>query len=313
MGELSIKPESTDDFVIMKTDGFPTYNFAHIVDDAEMKVTHVIRGQEFLSSMPGYLDLYDALKIKRPVFAHMPHILSEQGNKKLSKRDGAKDLLDYIREGYPPEALVNFIATMGWNDGTEQEIFSMAELIEKFSLDRVQKSGARFDEKRLLWTSGAHIRGMQLDALYENVAGFWPEEAKEYSDDHKKSILALTQERLKHYSELPELTRFFFTDLPINPELISTNKKLKKLSSDELVSLLTSALGSLVESDFTAVDLQSRLNTLLETTGAKPAILFSLIRIATTQAPASPSLAESMEIIGKEKTLARINTQLQNL
>jgi glutamyl-tRNA synthetase len=313
MGELAISPESTDDFVLMKTDGFPTYNFAHIVDDAEMKVSHVIRAQEFLSSMPGYIDLYVALGLDLPKFAHMPYILAEQGNKKLSKRDGAKDLLDYIREGYPPEALVNFIATMGWNDGTEQEIFSMAELIEKFSLDRVQKSGARFDEKRLLWTSGAHIRGMQLDALYENVAGFWPEEAKEYSDDHKKSILALTQERLKHYSELPELTRFFFTDLPINPELISTNKKLKKLSSDELISLLTSALGSLVESDFTAVDLQSRLNTLLETTGAKPAILFSLIRIATTQAPASPSLAESMEIIGKEKTLARINTQLQNL
>lgn len=133
MGELSTPADVVDDFILMKSDGFPTYNFAHIVDDAEMQVSHVIRGQEFLASVPNYLNLYEALGLTPPIMATMPHIMNEQGNKKLSKRDGAKDVLDYTREGYLPEALVSFIATLGWNDGTEQEVFTTEELIEKFS------------------------------------------------------------------------------------------------------------------------------------------------------------------------------------
>jgi glutamyl-tRNA synthetase len=152
MGDLKTGPEVIDDFILIKSDGYPTYNFCHIVDDAEMEITHVIRGQEFISSVPNYLNLYEALDITPPVMATMPHILNEQGNKKLGKRDGAKDVLDYVREGFLPDALVSFIATLGWNDGTEQEIFTRDELIGKFSLDRVGKSGAHFDERRLLWT-----------------------------------------------------------------------------------------------------------------------------------------------------------------
>ena len=148
MGDITTSPEVVDDFILIKSDGYPTYNFAHIVDDAEMHISHVIRGQEFISSMPNYLALYEALGLERPIFAHLPHIMNEQGNKKLGKRDGAKDVLDYIRDGYLPEAMMSFIATMGWNDGTEQEIFTKQELINSFSLNRVQKSGARFDEKR---------------------------------------------------------------------------------------------------------------------------------------------------------------------
>ncbi|OYW84662.1 glutamate--tRNA ligase, partial [Candidatus Saccharibacteria bacterium 32-49-10] len=151
MGDITTSPEVIDDLILIKSDGYPTYNFAHIVDDAEMQISHVIRGQEFISSMPNFLALYEALGLERPIFAHMPHIMNEQGNKKLGKRDGAKDVLDYIRDGYLPETLDSFIATLGWNDGTEQEVFTMDELVEKFDLSRVQKSGARFDEKRLLW------------------------------------------------------------------------------------------------------------------------------------------------------------------
>ena len=137
MGDITTSPEVVDDFILIKSDGYPTYNFAHIIDDTEMEITHVIRGQEFISSMPNYLALYEALGLVRPIFAHMPHIMNEQGNKKLGKRDGAKDVLDYIRDGYLPETMMSFIATMGWNDGTEQEVFTKAELIEKFSLSRV--------------------------------------------------------------------------------------------------------------------------------------------------------------------------------
>lgn len=313
MGDLHSGPESQDDFVLMKSDGYPTYNFAHIVDDAEMNITHVIRGQEFLASTPNYLNLYEALGVERPILATMPHILGPDGNKKLSKRDGAKDVLDYIRDGYLPAAMRSFIATLGWNDGTEQEVFTTDELIKKFSLDRVGKSGARFDEQRLLWVNGSFIRDMPLDTLYQKVAGFWPAEAADAPEDYKKAVLSLTQERLKYFSELPQLTQFFFTDLPVNMELITGNKQLKKLEPAELKNLLEQAQASLKNSDFSVDDLQTKLNDLLEASGQKPGILFSLIRIATTWAPASPGLAETLNVLGKEKTLARLQTTLQSL
>ncbi|HVW23589.1 MAG TPA: glutamate--tRNA ligase [Candidatus Saccharimonadales bacterium] len=313
MGDLHSGPEVIDDFILMKSDGYPTYNFAHIIDDHEMEVTHVIRGQEFLASQPNYLNLYEALEFERPVLAHMPHVLGPSGTKKLSKRDGAKDVLDYAREGYLPEALTNFIASLGWNDGTEQEIFSVDELIKKFSLDHIQRSGARFDEQRLLWMDGAHIRGLDLDDLYKRAAEYWPPEARDFDDGYKRSVLGLTQERLKYLSELSALTSFFFTDLPVNPELISGHKQLGKLAPAELKALLEQAKTSLEQSDFTLDDLNQRLNQLLEQTGQKPVLLFSLIRIASTQAPASPGLADTLAILGKERSLKRIDAQLASL
>lgn len=321
MGGWMWSPDFGDDFILIKADGYPTYNFAHIIDDIEMKITHVIRGQEFIPSYSNYIDLYDALGITYedlPVFATVPHVLGKEGNKKLSKRDGAKDVLDYRNEGYLPEAVDNFLATLGWNDGTEKEVFSIRELTEKFDLSRVQRSGARFDEQRLVWLNGAHVRQLSLDHLYNRTLNknaeqdsFWPEEANSFDDDYKKQVLGLVQERLKYFAELPELTRFFFTDLPVNPELISTHKQLKKLDKTELKALLKQTVESLDESDFSVEDLTERLNKLLEKTGQKPAVLFSLIRIATTQAPASPGLAETLALLGKEKSLERINAQIQ--
>lgn len=313
LGDLSTGPEVIDDFILIKSDGYPTYNFAHIIDDSEMKISHIIRGQEFISSVPNYLNLYEALQIEPPIMATAPHVLGPDGKKKLSKRDGAKDVLDYIREGFLPDALVNFIASLGWNDGTEQEIFSRQELIDKFSLDRVQHSGAHFDERRLLWMNGHYIRETPLDELYDKVAGYWPEEAGNYDDNYKKRVLGLVQERLKFFAELPELSIFFFKDLPVDSELISGHKQLKKVSREELKQLLLKARASIAESDFTAQDLHNILNTLLEETGQKPAVLLSLIRIATTQAPASPQLPDSMSVLGKDLTLKRIDAQLSAL
>jgi len=313
MGDLSTPAEVVDDFILMKSDGYPTYNFAHICDDADMEVSHVIRGQEFLASVPNYLNLYEALGLERPLLATMPHILGPDGNKKLSKRDGAKDVLDYIRDGYLPEALINFIASLGWNDGTEQELFPVEQLIKKFSLDRVQRSGARFDERRLAWMNGHYIRGKDLDELYELSKEYWPDVSKESSDDFKKQVLGLVQERLKFLAEIPELTTFFFTDLPLDEKLISEHKQLKKLDSSEIKQLLEQAKTAIEQSDFTLQDLTDRLNALLEATGQKPAVLFSLIRVATTQAPASPGLADTMFVLGRETTLRRINRQLSAL
>lgn len=313
MGDLSAGEEAVDDFIILKSDGLPTYNFAHIVDDAEMKITHVIRGLEYIASVPKYLNLYEALNLEVPVLAHVPHIMAPDGKRKLSKRDGAKSILDYRDEGYTPEAMLNFLASMGWNDGTEQEIFSRDELIKKFSLDRVQRAGARFDEQRLQWMNGHWIRTLDLGTIYTRCQDFWPEEAKDMSEDYKKRVLSLVQERLKYFAEMPELTLFFFKDLPLNPELISGNKQLKKLELSEIKSLLEQAKDTIEQSDFSVQDLTERLNQLLETTGQKPGILFSLIRIATTQAPFSPALADTLSVLGRETTLRRIDIQLASL
>ena len=366
-GDVTTSPEVVDDFILIKSDGYPTYNFAHIIDDLLMEITHVIRGQEFISSMPNYLALYEALGFdipapsrstspsqpssaegsafpaegdqddsslrspvpeaidgcegeggtqlkKLPIFAHMPHIMNEQGNKKLGKRDGAKDVLDYIRDGYLPEALDSFIATMGWNDGTEQEVFTMKELVEKFSLARVQKSGARFDEKRLLWMNGHFIRELPLDELSRRVEFFWPESAKKASEDYKNRVLALAQDRLKTLKDLPQLTSYFFEEPHADTTLITDNKQLKKLSSQEITSLLQAAHDELAAIDnWTPDAIQTALNDLLETTGQKPGILFSLIRIVTTWAPFSPQLNDTLALLGKGKVLSRLTAGLASL
>ncbi len=307
MGELSAGEEAIDDFILIKSDGFPTYNFCHIVDDAEMGVTHVLRSQEFISSTPKFLNLYEALGIERPVLATLPFVMAIDGKKKLGKRDGAKDILSYDREGYLPEAMMNFLATLGWNDGTEQEVFTKDELIDKFSLGRVQKSPARFDEQRLLWLNGQHIRNLTLEELAERVEPFWPEAARQASSEHRLTVLKLAQERLKVLTDLPALTSYFFEEPAQAPELISDNNQLSKLSPEERADLLEMAVAALEKLEtWSAEEIQVALNNLLESSGQKPGIFFSLIRIVTTWAPFSPALNETLAVLGKETTLTRL-------
>lgn len=313
LGNLSAGPESVDDFIIIKSDGYPTYNFAHIIDDHLMKISHVIRSQEFLSSVPKFLNLYEALGIDFPIFATLPYVMGPDGKKKLSKRDGAKDILDYKREGYLPEALVSFLATLGWNDGTEQEVFTVEELTNKFQLARVQHSGAKFDEQRLLWMNGHYIRETPLNKLYEMSKDFWPQSSKTASDSYKKQVLDLVQERLKYLAEIHNLTSFFFEELPVDMELIDSNNQLKKFSHSELKVLLEKSRGSLETSDFSVEDISDRLNKLLVDTSQKPGVLFSLIRIATTWAPSSPDLFGTLHVLGKDKSLERINSAIELL
>ena len=311
MGDLSTGPEVVDDIILIKSDGYPTYNFAHIVDDAEMKVTHIIRGQEFISSQPNYMNLYEALGFEHPKFATMPHILAPTGGKKLGKRDGAKDVLDYIRDGILPEALTNFIASLGWNDGTEQEIFSRDELIAKFSLDRVQRSGARFDEQRLIWMNGQWIRRLSLDDLFSRVHDFWPPEASDVDETYKKQVLALVQDRLKTLADLPMMTSYFFETPVANWQMTADNKQLRKLDRATMVQLLKQAHDMLEGSDFDADTLQETLNRLLDDTGEKPGVLFSLIRLSVSWAPFSPALNDTLATLGKEESLLRIEKAIE--
>ncbi len=313
-GKVEVRTEDLDDFVAIKSDGWPTYHFSSIVDDETMHITHVIRGDEWVASTPKHLLVYRAFGWTAPVYAHVPTILGPDGKHKLSKRDNAKSAIDYRELGYLPEVLINYLASLGFNDGTTKEIYTRDELVKVFSLDRISKSAAVFDERRLLWMNGYWIREkLTLGDLYKRSKDFWPITANAYDETYKKQVLGIVRERLKYLAELPELTDFFFEDLPVNPELISGHKQLKKLSSKELKDMLQQAKGALKESDFSAADLTKRLNDLLESTGQKPAVLFSLIRIATTQAPASPGLADTLAILGKERSLERIDGQIATL
>lgn len=334
MGDMETGPEVMDDIILIKKDGLPTYNFAHIVDDYEMQVTHIVRGVEYLSSMPNYLAIYEALGITPPKFVSLPHVLAPQGNKKLSKRDGAKSVIDYKDAGVLPEAMLNYLACLGWNDGTEKEIYSKSELISDFSIDRIQNSGARFDEVKLLWQNGQWIRKIfdeqGCDALYDrtvsrdaasinsnkinptrdSIINFWPESAMDYDEPYRKSVLAIIYDRLKTLSDLRDFTTYFFEEPQVDLEFLQSNKFIKKLSETEQRDLLKTAIEKLqgiTKDDWTAYVLQNAFNELLETTGKKPAELFSLIRIAVSFANFSPALHLTCAVLGRERTLARLN------
>ncbi|HEV2413069.1 MAG TPA: glutamate--tRNA ligase [Candidatus Saccharimonadales bacterium] len=302
MGKVSMGPEMIDDFIIIKADGFPTYNFAHIVDDHEMKITHILRSQEFLSSIPKFLATHEILNWDSPVNATAPQVMDETGRRKLSKRHGAKPVLEYREMGFLPDAIVNFLALIGWNDGTDQEIYSRQELIEKFSLDRVQKSGGIFDERRLVWFNGHYIRKLSLDELYRLSEKFWPESAKAYDDNYRRAVLELFHERLKFLSELPELTGYFFSDPKIDIEKL-TDSQTDETAARKFVEATIAELG---ESDFSEADLEQRMRGLVDRLATKPGALFKVIRMGVTGSTVAPGLFETLHVIGKERTLDRL-------
>lgn len=318
MGDLHTGPEVCDDIILIKADGLPTYNFAHIVDDAEMSITHVVRGVEYLSSMPNYLALYEALALPRPKFVSLPHILAPTGNKKLSKRDGAKSVTNYRDEGILPEAMLNYLACLGWNDGTEQEIYTHDELVQHFSIDKIQTSGARFDEVKLLWVNGQWIRRLVNEQgtvnFFPRTANFWPASAKHHSDDYKIQVLGIIYDRLKTLSDLTTMTDYFFTSPTIDLSQITHNKFLKKFTPQDLASLLNLVITKLESlPDWSPDILQDSLNTLLSRTSTKPAELFSLVRIAISYAPFSPALHLTLSVIGRESSLSRLKATLSAL
>lgn len=310
-GDLHMGPETQDDFILIKADGLPTYNFAHIVDDACMGVTHVLRGQEYLPSMGNYLALYEALGLERPKFVHLPHILAPSGNKKLGKRDGAKSAADYRKDGILPEAMLNFLACLGWNDGTEDEIYSKEDLIERFDVSRIQHAGARFDEQKLLWLNGQWIRRLfneDTKALYARTTDFWPESAKNASDELKFRVFSIIYDRLKTLADLRTMTDYFFVSPTVDMDMITNNKALKKLSEHEIVALLRQSIEKLRKvTEWTPENLQNALNELLAESEQKPATLFGLIRLSVSFAPFSPALHDTLSVIGREATLARLN------
>lgn len=314
MGDLSAGEDALDDFILIKADGLPTYNFAHIVDDSEMKITHVLRGLEYVSSTPKYLSLYEALEIEKPILACMPHIMAPDGKKKLGKRDGAKSVTEYRDEGILPEAMLNFIASMGWNDGTTQEIYSKEELIAKFSLNRVQKSGAKFDEKRLIWMNGQWIRRLSLDDLFQRAESFWGINGKNADPKYKKAVLKLATDRLKTLRDLPEITEFFFVEPNPDLDMLKNDKNLNQLSVETQTNILRLAYSKLENlKNYSAEAVQTLLNEILIEANQKPAVAFSIIRYALSWAKFSPSLNETITILGRDKTLSRLKKAIKTI
>ncbi len=223
-GQLSAGEEALDDFILIKSDGYPTYNFAHIIDDHDMEVTHIMRGEEFISSTPKFLSLYDALGFERPYFATMPVILGPDGKKKLSKRDGAKDILDYRREGYLPEAMVNFLSLLGWHPEGDQELFTIEELISEFNVAKLQKGGARFDEVKLKWVNHEHLKRLSTQT-YTEMLTVHLTSTGEQVPVYLIEIASLLQERYATFAEAAfALAQGEFTFM--NPSIPALSKEL---------------------------------------------------------------------------------------
>ncbi|HSH31217.1 MAG TPA: glutamate--tRNA ligase [Candidatus Saccharimonadales bacterium] len=309
-GPVSFKTADIDDFVALKSDGFPTYHLANVIDDHAMGISHVLRADEWLSSTPKHVLLYQAFGWDPPVFAHLPAVLGQDKTKKLSKRHGAKPVLEYRDEGYLPDAVINFLAGLGWNagDGSTKEIYTRPELIEAFSLERVQTSPAVFDPERLSWLNGVYIRSLSIDALLKQAETFWPEDAKNYDKQYKQSVLTLVQERLKFLAELPELTDFFFSDPTQQPF-----DQLKQLDPSDTKAYLKASLELVGETSFTHQELEAALRGLADKLKTKPGQLFGVIRVAITGKTAAPGLFETMLVLRRETVLRRLKHALKEL
>lgn len=300
-GPQNWQRSALDDFVMIKSDGFPTYNFAVVIDDHLMEISDVLRGSEFLPTTPKNILVYGAMNWDLPRFGHLPPVLGKD-KAKLSKRHGAKSALEYRDEGYLPEAVVNYLASLGFNDGTTEEIYSLDKLAGVFDLSRVQTSPAIFDPERLEWMNGLYIRRLDLGNLLKRSLGFWPTSAKSAREDYKLAVLGLVQERLKFLGELPELTEFFFTDPKVDDDLLP--KSIELLRRSELLIMINNSLN---ESNFSEPDLEKRLRGLAEDQDIKAGQLFSLIRVIVTGSVASPGLFETLHVLGKEVVLRRLS------
>ncbi|MBW4061940.1 glutamate--tRNA ligase [Candidatus Saccharibacteria bacterium] len=303
-GHLEFKTTELDDFVAIKADSYPTYHFANVVDDYEMKISHVMRADEWIPSTPKHLLLFAAFGWDAPVYAHLPAVLGPTGNKKLSKRDGAQSVQEYIDEGYLPEALRSFLASLGWNDGTTQEVYSTPELIENFTLDRIQKSPAKFDKERLTWMNGLLIRQLPLAKLNQRCEPFWPAAASAYPASYRESVLALVQERLKTLNELPELTDFFFEDPKLDKNVLTKNlePEIAKQALEQIIVVLPD--------HWSESTLEAAIRPLVDQLGLKAGILFGIIRVSITGRTAAPGLFETLFVLGQEASKRRLQAAL---
>jgi glutamyl-tRNA synthetase len=317
-GRVVFENETLDDFIILKSDGFPTYHLANVVDDHLMEITHVLRADEWLPSTPRHLLLYAALGFQPPQFAHLPMILGSD-RAKLSKRHGAVSLLEYKRQGYLPEAMFNFLGLLGWSLDDHTEIISRDDFVRHFSLERIVKNPAIFDVEKLTWMNGVYVRALPperlTDLLLEHLEEDLPPDVRRPLDrDYLLRIVPLVQERIKRLDEAAPLTAFFFVEGPLeySSELLLSKRLAGK--RDEARRAVETAAARLSEVDrWQREALEGILRPLAEELGLKAGDLFMLIRVAVTGQTATPPLFETMEVLGRDRCLARLDDAIRRL
>ena len=313
-GDVAFDNSTLDDFVLLKSDGYPTYHLANVADDHLMKITHVLRADEWLSSTPRHMLLYNALGYQPPLFAHLPMILGTDRSK-LSKRHGATAITEYRDQGYLPQAMMNFLALLGWALDDHTELFTREELIRHFSIEHISKTSAIFNLDKLNWMNGVYIRKLSADELTDLLIPFLdrdlPHSVKRpLSREYVKQIAPLIQERLMSLGEAVALYDFFFVDeLAYNVELLLG----KKLTREDAVRGLEAALERLQAPAFDAPSLEGMLRPLAAELGFKTGDLFGLLRVAVTGRTAAPPLFQTMASLGKDKCLMRIEAALSEL
>lgn len=316
-GELSAGEEMLDDVILIKSDGYPTYNFAHIIDDYEMGVTHIMRSDEFISSTPKFLSIYDALGITHPEFVTLPPILRDDRTKKLGKRDGAKDILEYRADGYLPSAMMNFLALTGWNPGTEQEVFSHDELIEAFDIHKIQRAGAVFNEEKLLWMNKQHLNQLSSETFVTYLCQNIPAHLTElpgYSAEKLAALAPVIRERITTTAEFATMATageydFAFTAPTYETEILRWKNDENVTSS---LPRLRTAITILETADFSSPDtIKAALMPYAETVG-KGELLWPL-RTALSGRAQSPDPFTIAHIIGQGETISRLKTACDKL
>jgi glutamyl-tRNA synthetase len=314
-GDVVFENNTIDDLVLLKSDGYPTYHLANVVDDHLMEITHVLRAEEWLSSTPRHMLLYRALGLEPPQFAHLPMILGPDRTK-LSKRHGAVSISEYYESGYLPEAMVNFLALLGWSLDDKTDIISRQELIDSFSLERINRTAAIFNHDKLSWMNGVFIRKLSYEDLSRKIMPFLesglPKEVKRpISQEYVDRIVPLIRERINTLAEAATYADFFFIDTPEYEASILIGKKMTRENTLEALKAAEAKLSSLESFDHDS--LEDTLRPLAGDLGLKTGQLFGLLRVATTGRSATPPLFETMAVLGKERCLKRIKVALAKL
>lgn len=298
-GHVEFAVEHVDDQVLLKSDSFPTYHFAVVIDDYLMKITHVLRGEEWISSAPKHLLLYTFFGWEPPVFAHMP-LIRNSDKSKLSKRKNDVSILSYRERGYLPEALLNFIALLGWSHPDRKEIFSFEEFLQVMSLDRIQKTGPIFDTQKLDWMNGIYIRQLPVEELKQRLQPYLP---TDFPTAQLDELLPLVLERLVTLKDIEELTSFFYRDISHDAA-----KLVRKSSPEEVIAQVHQTIEKLNQlSAWTVEALETTIRSLQETESYKKSQYFMMLRVATTGREATPPLFDTIAVLGKDRTLQRLH------
>jgi glutamyl-tRNA synthetase len=314
-GEVGFENSTVEDYVLLKSDGFPVYHLANVIDDHLMQISHVLRAEEWLSSTPKHIMLYNALKYDPPQFAHMPLILGPDRSK-LSKRHGASTLTEYRDQGYLQETMLNFLALLGWSLDETAELFTRQQLVDNFSIERVSRTAAIFNKEKLDWMNGMYIRSISVDDLTARVFPFMekyfpPEVKRPLNINYVRQIVPLIRERISTLKDAAAYADFFFLD---KLEYDSAMLIGKKMTSETTLTALKAAENKLSSLEvFSQESLEDALRHLADDLGIKTGQLFNPLRVATTARDAAPPLFETMAVLGRERCLKRINAALAKL